>query len=420
MRDRSPRDTQLLKSETIVVVGGGHASGQAISSLRRNGFDGRIVLVGDEPYLPYQRPPLSKKYLAGKLSQERLYFKPLAFYDEHSIDLRLGTRVTGIDRPANTVLLDDGQALRYDKLLLSTGSHVRRVDWPGSDLAGVHYLRRISDVDAIRPGLQKGARVVIVGGGYIGLEVAAVAVQLGAEVTVLEVEERVLARVVSPEVSRFFEDAHHKRGVSIQVQTAVSGFDGSAEVREVIAADGRCYPADLVVIAIGISPTIDLAAEAGLACDDGIVVDEYARTADPRVFAAGDCTRHPNPILGRRIRLESVHNALEQSKTAAASLCDLDQAYSQVPWFWSDQYDLKLQIVGLAGGYDQSVVRGDPQQDSFAAFYLRAGVLIAVDCVNRPREFMLSKKLIAAAVVPQPDELADDAGNFKELAQKYL
>jgi 3-phenylpropionate/trans-cinnamate dioxygenase ferredoxin reductase subunit len=407
-------------SETIVIVGAGHAAGQAAASLRQKKFAGRIVMIGDEPYVPYQRPPLSKKFLAGELEEKRLYFKPENFYPDHDIEMRLSTRVATIDRDNKLVQLEDGSTLNYDKLLLTTGSRVRKLKIPGSDLPGIHYLRNIQDVLEIQNDFRVGARLVIVGAGYIGLEVAAIAVKRGIDVTVLETEDRAMNRVVAPEISAFFQKLHKEAGVNIEFGRMVQEFRGNGKVEEVVCADGHVVPADSCIVGIGILPNTELAQAAGLECENGIVVDEYARTSAPDIFAAGDCTYHPNALLGKRLRLESVHNALEQAKTAAATMCGELQPYTQIPWFWSDQYDVKLQIVGLSNGYDQIIIRGDQDAHSFAAFYLKGGQVLAIDAINSPREFMLGKKLIAAHARFDPAVLADESVDFKSLATAAL
>jgi 3-phenylpropionate/trans-cinnamate dioxygenase ferredoxin reductase subunit len=387
--------------EHLVIVGGGQAAAQAVQSLRQGNYLGSITLVGDEPYAPYQRPPLSKKYLAGELARERLLLRPAAFYAEKQVTLELGRRATALDVAARRVQLDDGRALGYDRLLLATGSRVRKLEVPGAALRGVHYLRTIADADAITADLRPGARVLLVGAGYIGLEVAAVLRQRGFAVTVLEALERVLSRVASPEISAFYDACHRAAGVELHYGTAVKALHGTERVASVETTDGRTFDCELVIVGIGVVPNVELAAAAGLPCDNGIVVDEFARTADERVVAAGDCTNHPHPLLRRRIRLESVPNAVHQAKVAAATLLGTPTAYSEVPWFWSDQYDLKLQIVGLSAGYDEVVVRGDPAQRSFAAFYLGAGKLLAVDAVNSPKDFLAGKKLVGATLAAQ-------------------
>lgn len=374
------------------------------------------MLVGEEPWLPYQRPPLSKKFLAGELPAERLYVKPADFYDAPGIEVRLETRIAAVDRDRHVVTTATGERIPYDTLVIATGSRVRRLGVPGSDKAGLHYLRNIGDVSRIRSELGAARRVVIVGAGYIGLEVAAVTRQLGHDVAVLEMEDRVMSRVVSPEVSAFFQSEHAAHGVKLMLSTALEEFEGDGRIAAVRTAGGQAVPADLVIAGIGIVPNTDLAAAAGLEVDNGIVVDASCRTADRDIFAVGDCTSHPNSIYGRHIRLESVHNALEQAKTAAARICGEEVEYSQVPWFWSDQYDIKLQIAGLSSGYDEVVVRGDPASRSFSCLYLREGVVIACDAINAPRDFVQSKPLIAARRRIVPGRLADTGTQLKELA----
>lgn len=402
-------------NETIAIVGAGHAAGQAVVSLRQYGHTGPIVLIGEEPYLPYQRPPLSKKFLAGEIELERLYVKPPQFYSDKDVDLRLGARVESIDVESRRLMLADGAHVPWDRLLLTLGSRVREMRAPGVDLAGVHYLRTIDDVHAIQPGFVSGKKLVVVGGGYIGLEVAAIARKHGLDVTVVEMADRLMARVVCPEVSAYYQSLHESAGVRLLLDTAVEGFAGNGHVDRVVTDAGE-FAADLVIIGIGIVPVTDIAEAAGLACDDGICVDAHARSSQADIFAAGDCTRHPNGILGRTLRLESVHNALEQARTAAASLCGKDQPYDQVPWFWSDQYDTKLQIAGLAADYDQVILRGDPATGSFCACYLRAGQLQAVDAINSPRDFMQAKKLLAELPVMDLARLADPAVPLPEAA----
>ncbi len=379
----------------LVIVGGGQAAAQAVQSLRQQNFAGAITLVGEEPHPPYQRPPLSKKYLVGELARERLFLRPASFYADKAVALELGRRVEALEVGARRVRLDDGRTLAYDRLLLATGSRVRRLDVPGTALRGVHYLRTLADADAIVASLEPGARVLLVGAGYIGLEVAAVVRSRGHEVTVLEAADRVMPRTASPEVAAFYDACHRAAGVVLHYGAAVAAFRGAASVTAAETTDGRSFPCDAVVIGIGIVPNVELAAAAGLPCNNGIVVDEFARTADESVVAAGDCTNHPQPLLGRRVRLESVPNAVHQAKVAAATLLGTPTAYSEVPWFWSDQYDLKLQIVGLSQGHDEVVLRGEPATRSFAAFYLESGRLLAVDAVNSPREFAAGKKLVA-------------------------
>ena len=390
-----------------MIVGGGQAGAQAVQTLRQNKFDGKITLIGEEPYPPYQRPPLSKKYLAGELERDRLFLRPLAFYEKNQVDLQLGTRATLLDPEAAQVTLEDGRVMHYDGLLLATGSRVRRLEVPGADLNGIHYVRTVADVDAILTSMQAGKRLVIVGAGYIGLEVGAVCVSAGLEVTILEALDRVMARVVSPEVSQFYLDSHARAGVKIRCDTIVNRFVGKERVQAVETSDGQRFPCDLVIVGIGIVPEVSLAEAAGLPCTDGISVDESARTEKHNILAAGDCTNHPSVLLGERIRLESVQNAIEQTKTAVMTFLGERFPYTATPWFWSDQYQLKLQIAGLSRGYDQVVIRGTPTEAPFSVFYLRSGQLIAVEAVNSPKEFMIGKKLISARTSVPAERLAE-------------
>jgi 3-phenylpropionate/trans-cinnamate dioxygenase ferredoxin reductase subunit len=402
-------------NNSVVIAGAGHAAGQAAATLRQKHFGGNIILVGDEPYFPYQRPPLSKKFLAGELPAERLYVKPESFYRESGIQVLLGCRASSIERADRQLILSNGDRIGYGKLIIATGAKVRRLALPGADLAGVHYLRGIQDVLDMRLEMQAGRRLVVIGAGYIGLEVAAVACQLGLDVSVIEMQDRVMSRVVSEQLSRFYESEHQARGVRFFLSTGIASLAGDDQIRAVITADGNTVPADVVLIGIGIEPEVDLAEAAGLEIDNGIVVDDRCQTSDADIYAIGDCTFHPNSLLGRNVRLESVHNALEQAKTAAQNICGVATQYSQVPWFWSDQYDLKLQIAGLSQGYDQTVMRGDPATRSFSCLYLQDGTLIAVDAVNCPRDFMQAKALIGNHAVIAPETLADGDIALKDM-----
>lgn len=375
-----------------VIVGAGHAAGQLVASLRSGGYSGRIVLLGEEPYLPYQRPPLSKHFLAGKVELERLLMRPAAFYAESAVEWLPDSRAVALDRRTQTLTLADGNTLAYERLALTTGARVRRLSVPGAALTGIHYVRTIADSLALRAVLQPGARVVIVGGGYIGLEVAAVAVRAGAQVTVLELATRLMARTATPQTAAFYADLHRAEGINLQFGVQVTGFAGTERVEQVLCSDGSAYAADVVVAGVGIIPNTELAAAAGLAVDDGIVVDEYARTTDPAIVAAGDCARGYHPRLGQTLRLESVPNAMAQARSAAATLCGKQEPYTELPWFWSDQYEIKLQMAGLAQGYDQTVVHGDPAAKKFSVFCFRQGAWIAVETINDPRAFMRYKQ----------------------------
>ena len=398
---------------TIVIVGGGHAAGQAAASLRQEDYGGAILVIGEEPHIPYQRPPLSKQYLAGEYGLERVHLRPARFYDSKDITVRAGVRVEAINPDAQTVSCSDGTEVGYDKLLLATGARPRKLDTPGGHLPGVHYLRTIADVDAIKVDFLPGRRIAIVGGGYIGLEVAAVAIEAGLDVTVLEMEERILQRVTTPTMSAFYHDIHTEKGVTVRTGIRAESFGGTDCLTGVVCAGGEVVPADLAVVGIGVQPNVELAEAAGLDCDDGIVVDEYTRTGDPNIFAAGDCTNHPNPVLGRRLRLESVPNAMEQSRVAAANMAGDAKAYANVPWFWSDQYDLKLQMVGFATQGERQVVRGDPETRRFAVFHFDGDTVVAADAVNSPREFMAARQLVGRRV--DPGQLGDSNVDLKAL-----
>ena len=405
----------------VVIVGAGHAGGELAAALRMEGYAGAVTLVGEEPHLPYQRPPLSKTFLAGESVATALYLRPEATYSKHSISILSGARVSHIDRDSRRVHLSDGRQLDYTKLALTTGGRPRRlphtIAGEAHDCANLHYLRTIADVDRLRAQFVPGARLAIVGGGYIGLEVASVATKRGLKVTVLEALPRVLARVTAPELSGFYERVHREAGVDVRTSAAVAGFEVDAARRLVrsVRVGNESIAADIVIVGIGLVPNVELAAAAGLETSDGIVVDEYAATADPDVYAAGDCTNHPNRALARSLRLESVPNAVEQARTAAANIAGKRKIYETVPWFWSDQYDLKLQMVGLSAGYDELVVRGSTANRSFAAFYLGDGRLIAADVVSRPEEFLVAKRLVASRVLVDRARLADESQPLKSL-----
>jgi len=400
----------------IVVIGAGQAAGQAAASLRQEGYEGEITIIGDEAQAPYQRPPLSKAYLSGEVGLDRVLVRPENFYADKGINLQTGVRVESINRADKTIATSTGSTLSYDKLLIATGSRPRILNIQGSDLKGLHYLRTVDDVDGIRTAMEAAKNVCIVGGGYIGLEVAAVAKKAGHNVTVLEMEDRILQRVTTAEMSEFYHALHTGRGVDIRVNTMVSGFAGeNGRVTSVLCGD-ESIPADLVIVGIGIIPNVELAEAAGLTCDNGIVVNDHCQTSDPDIYAAGDCTNHPNPILDRRLRLESVPNAMEQARTACSNMLGGDKTYAAVPWFWSDQYELKLQMVGFSADGDQSVLRGDKASNEFAVFYLKDGNVVAVDAVNSPKEFMVAKQLYGKAV--NEADLANPAFELKELLKQ--
>ena len=403
-------------SESFVIVGASHAAAMLAPSLRQQGWQGRIIVIGAEASIPYHRPPLSKDYLAGAKSLEEILIRPAKVYEKSEVEFILETSVESIDRDNKTVRLSNNETLSYDKLALTVGSKVRKVNLPGVDLDGVFYLRDLKDVERISAHISPGANAVIVGGGYIGLETAAVLNRKGMNVTVLEMMERVLQRVTAPALSEFYTRIHEEEGVNIRCGIGVTGFKGNGRVSKVLCSDGSEFSADLVIIGVGILPNTELAAAAGLQVDNGIVVNARAQTSDPDIFAAGDCTFHHNPVYDRWVRLESVQNATDQSRVIAGAACGKEMSYNTVPWFWSEQYDLMLQIAGLSQGYDEIITRGDPGNGrSFAAFYLRAGRVIAVDAVNRPQEFMFTKKLIPAQKTMDKEKLADADVPIKEL-----
>jgi 3-phenylpropionate/trans-cinnamate dioxygenase ferredoxin reductase component len=410
------------RPRTVLILGAGQAGGELAFALRQNGFTDRILIAGDEPFAPYQRPPLSKAYLAGKVDLTALYIKPREAYDKANIELRTAVSAEHVDRTRKIVTFSDGSEQGYDKLVFATGGRPRPLQATGLEhsakLGNLHYLRTIADVDKIHRQFQPGFRMVLIGGGYVGLEVAAAARQHGMHVTVLEAMSRVLARVTVPEISAFYERVHREAGVEIRTGAVVSSVvtDESGDaVTAIRCTDGSTTPADVVIVGIGLLPNTELAERSGLEVKDGIVVDELTRTADPDVLAIGDCTRHPNVMYGRNVRLESVPNALEQARTAAATLCGQHRPHHAVPWFWSDQYDLKLQMVGLAEGHDRLVLRGSTSTRSFSAFYMQAGRVISADAVNRPQDFMIAKRLVAQQVLVDPSQLADESLPLKAL-----
>ena len=382
-------------SEPIVIIGAGQAGAQAAISLRQAGYDGDLILLGDERQPPYQRPPLSKKFLAGEIAEDQLFLRPEAFWEAQSVDLRTGLSVSAIDPDDRSITLDGDKRISYAKLLIATGSRARPLPVAGADLSGIVTLRSIDDVDHLRPRLEAAERLVIIGAGYIGLEVAAVARSLGHPVTVVEAMERVMQRVVSPTVSTFFDALHRDHGVDIRLNLGLDSFMGGDRLEGVRLADGTVIEADLALVAVGGMPDCALAAAAGLSCDNGILVDETCRTSAADIYAAGDCTNFPSALYGRRIRLESVQNAIDQAKAAAQAIIGEAVTYDPVPWFWSDQYDIKLQIAGLSHGYDRAVVDGDLDAAKFSVSYVAEdGRLLAVDAINDARAHMMSRRAI--------------------------
>lgn len=404
-----------MDTPRVVIVGAGHASVQLCASLRQHAWAGEILLIGDEPSLPYQRPPLSKGYLAGKIGADELLIRTPDFYDKQAITA-VHARVERLHPDEHWVELVGGADVTYDHLVLCTGARARRLPILGSNLDGVHVLRQATDVGGIRADLPTSKNVVVVGGGYVGLETAASLRSLGHEVTVLEAGERVLNRVTAPEVSAFYERIHRRAGVIVRTGVEVVALEGDGRVRAVRLADGESLPADLVVAGIGVVPETELAEAAGIEVANGIRIDANGRTSHADIYAAGDCANYEDPRTGDRLRLESVPSAVEQAKVVAATICGKDKTITALPWFWSDQFDLKLQIAGLSDGYDDVVLRGDPSvDDDFVCFYLQGGRLIAADCVNRPQEFMFSKRAIVEGITPPREVLADSAAPLAPL-----
>ena len=401
----------------VVILGAGHAGGTAAALLRQYGYGGPITLVGEEPIPPYQRPPLSKAWLKGEADADALALKPLEFYAEQDIDFRPSTVATKIARAARTVTLSDGSTLTYDFLIIATGARAIALPIPGADLEGVLFLRTAADAERLKATIGPGKTLAVVGGGYIGLEVAASGRALGAEVVVIEREPRLLARVACAALSDFFKGYHEGKGVRFELGATAAAFRGrEGKVVGVELVDGRTIPCDAVVVGVGAHPNDEIAKEAGLDCARGVVVDLDGRTSDPAVFAIGDVAHRPLPIYDRMFRLESVPNALEQAKQAASAIAGRPRPPGEVPWFWSDQFDLKLQIAGLPFDADRILVRGDPKSAKFAVFHLKGDQIQAVEAVNAPPEFMMGKQLIGNRKPVNIDKLADPAVSMKEVA----
>ncbi len=399
-----------MSNESCVIVGASHAGVSLAMQLRREGWQGSITLLGAESELPYHRPPLSKEFLGGAKELDAMRLRPAKAFADNDIKLILGQSVLSVNREKKLLELQEGETLHYDKLALCVGASVRHLALSG-DVENVFYLRTAADSQLLRERVEPGKKAVIIGAGYIGLEVAAQLSSMDVEVTVLESESRILNRVTSEPVSDYLTRMHEKHGVQFRFNTRATAIQGENQVESVLLSNGEDLDADLVVIGVGIEPNTALAEAAGLVVTNGIAVDEFARTNDPDIFAAGDCTCHPSQLYQRPLRLESVQNANDQARVAAANICGKQTVYDVVPWFWSDQYALKLQTAGLQDGHDQLILRGDPGEggdDSFAVLYLRKGVLIAADCVARPKEFMACKQLIKAAAKPDPAVLADE------------
>ncbi len=404
-------------SPAVVIIGAGHAGGAAAAFLRQFGFEGQVRVIGEEPVAPYQRPPLSKAWLKGDCDAEALLIKPLPFYAGNGIDLRLNTTAVSLDPRTRSIALSDGSSLAYDHVILATGARARKLNAPGSDLRGLIYLRAIADAEHLKSRLTAGVRLAVIGGGYIGLEAAASARALGADVVVIEAMGRILSRVGSQTLSCFFRDHHREKGVRFELGVGVVGFRGeNGQLSAVELNDGRLLACDVALVGIGAIPNDTLARAAGLACDDGVMVDSSARTSDPGIFAIGDVSRRPALFGGRPVRLESVANALEQARQVASVLAGRPVPPPEVTWNWSDQYDLKLQIAGLSADADDTLVRGDPAGGSFAVFHLKGERIRAVEAVNAPGEFMAARRLIASQTPVQRRQLIDTNVSMKDIA----
>jgi 3-phenylpropionate/trans-cinnamate dioxygenase ferredoxin reductase component len=401
----------------VVIVGGGHAGAQTAIALRMAKYTGTIAIIGEEPDLPYERPPLSKEYFAGDKDYDRLLLRPARFWDEREITMRLGERVDAVDPIAHTVSTSIGATIGYGKLVWAAGGHARMLPLPGGDLIGVQGVRTRADADAMIAAARTARQVVVIGGGYIGLEAAAVLRKAGKPVVLLEALDRVLARVAGEPLSRFFEAEHRAHGVDLRLGVGVAALEGESHVTGVRLADGAVIPADLVIVGIGIVPAVEPLLAAGAAGGNGVQVDAQQRTSLPNIYAVGDCALHANSFAsGAAIRLESVQNANDQATVAAKHIAGVeDAAYDAVPWFWSNQYDLKLQTVGLSTGFDQCIVRGDPALRSFSVVYLKDGGVIALDCVNATKDYVQGRALVLARARIAPDRLADASVPLKDL-----
>lgn len=401
--------------ENCVIIGASHAASQLAVSLRQYGWDGTITVIGDEAHPPYHHPPLSKGYLSDEKTDDELLMRPLKAYETAKISLKLSTRVTDINRAAKTISTSSGDKITYDKLVLATGARVRKLPIQGADLPSVYYLRNMKDVTEIKVSARSGKRAVIIGGGYIGLETAASLTKMGVSVTVLEAMPRILQRVTAPELSAFYKRIHTEEGVHIEENVMAHQISQADDGLIVTDKDGSEYFADFVIIGIGVVPNLELAQEAGLDCGNGIMVNEYCQTTDQDIYAAGDVTWHYNPTYDRHLRLESVPNATEQAKTVAAHICGNPKSYNSLPWFWSDQFDLKLQIAGLSDGYDELIIRGESERGrSFAAFYFKESRLLAVDAVNAPREFAMTRMVLSKNQTLDKQKISDTAIAIKD------
>ena len=404
-------------SNDVVIIGSGHAGGMTAILLRQQDYHGLITLIGEEAYLPYQRPPLSKGFLAGEIEQERLYLKKQSYFEKNNIHVIKDKKVLNIDRDNKNIFLNDRKQIEYGKLVIATGSVPNKINTSCRE-TNLYYLRTITDALKIQRALKDKNKITIIGAGYIGLEIASIAVRKNINITIIEMEDRVMSRVLCPVVSDFFQKKHEAEGVKFKFNVSVIDIEDSHNQKQIKCSDGTVMDTDAVVIGVGIKPNVELAIDSGLVCQDGIVVDENGQTSDESIFAAGDCTNHPNGFYQKRLRLESVHNAVEQAKSVAASIIGEKKPYHQVPWFWSDQYDLKLQIAGISHNHDQYIIRGSMEEEKFTVFYLQKKKIIAVDTINNLKEFLNGKKLIAMGAEIPPEILQNKDTDLKEWIKK--
>jgi 3-phenylpropionate/trans-cinnamate dioxygenase ferredoxin reductase component len=402
-----------------VIIGTGQAGFQTAASLREQGYQEPITLIGEEPHIPYQRPPLSKGFQLGQQDFESIELRPEKFYLDHRIELVRAKRVAAIDRATKRVTLGSGAQIPYEKLVLAVGARNRVLPIRGAELDGVLYLRTLGEAIALKERLASAKEIVVIGGGFIGLELASVARAMGKRVTVLEALPRLMSRAVAPVVSEFYEKLHTSNGVKVLCGAQVSEIAGaSGRVQRVLVAGGAAFPADLVLVGIGIVPNVELARDTGLRVSNGVAVNDFLQSEDPDIFAIGDCAEHPCVFASSRVRLESVQNAAEQAQCAAATIAGRQNPYRALPWFWTDQYDVKLQMAGISQGHDQIVMRGKPESLRFSVFYFKEGRLAAIDSINRPVDHMMGRRLIAAGISVTPEEAADESVDLKLLAQK--
>jgi 3-phenylpropionate/trans-cinnamate dioxygenase ferredoxin reductase subunit len=399
-----------------VVVGTGQAGFQTAASLRSEGYEEPITLIGEEPHIPYQRPPLSKGFPLGQQDFESIQLRPERFYQDHHIDLLTGKRVAAIDRAARQVRLESGAGIPYQKLVLAVGARNRKLAVKGAELEGVMHLRSLEEAISLKKRLESAQEIVVIGGGFIGLELAAVACTLGKSVTVLEALPRLMSRVVAPIISDFYRELHATRGVRIVCDAAVSEISGGGgRVQKVVLRDGTAYTADLVIVGVGVVPNVELAQDAGLKVANGVAVNEYLETDDENIFAIGDCAEHDCVFAGARVRLESVQNAADQAQRVATTIAGRRSPYRALPWFWTDQFDIKLQMAGISQGHDRIVTRGNPESRRLSVFYFKQDRLVAIDSINRPLDHMIGRKLIAGGVPLTPEQAADDSVDLRKL-----